>query len=109
MGGHIGYTYRQRLNSVILYDKTTVETSHLPSMNLKRVDFGAVLVDNKIYAVGGTRSGFSRDQIEALDMDHLAGGWQTINVQLPAEYRYHLGFCNAAAIGSTIYILVTCE
>ena len=70
-------------------------------MNVKRVDFGAVLVDNKIYAVGGTSS-FSRDQIEVLDMDHLVDGWQTINVQLPAEYR--LCFCYAAAINSTIYI-----
>jgi hypothetical protein len=44
----------------------------------------------KIFAVGGLgETDINHRQIEVLDMDHLADGWQEINVDLPA------GFCIA--------------
>lgn len=44
-------------------------------MNMACAEFGATLINNKVYACGGTPFYAGRnDQIEVLDMDHFGDG-----------------------------------
>jgi hypothetical protein len=92
------------VKSVIRYDKRTEETINWPSMNMHRSEFGASYsYQQQDFAVGGLgETDINHHQIEVLDMDYLADGWQEINVDLPA--RFCIENCKAAAVNSTIYI-----
>ena len=87
-------SHHNTLSSVEVFDAAVNKWESAPAMVRDRRHFKLVVVENELYAVGGEWGSMSIEKLSK-----FSGAWQMV-----AEIDEDRWFCDAAAVGSKIYV-----
>lgn len=106
VGGWEDANHTTPLRSVEVYDRLSNKWKNKkwPKLNQCRAEHATVLLDNKVYVIGGRTCDELLDSIECLDLSSSSNTtpkWTILDVKLPTKKSA----CTAVAVNSIIYIM----